>query len=150
MGSCNRLRRIYDRMRSRCYNPAASKYEYYGGKGITICEEWRQSFQAFEAWALAHGYADTLTIDRKDGNGPYSPSNCRWATWKEQGRNRSNNHLLTYDGQTMPIAEFAERYGIPEKALYKRIERGWGAERALTTPVRPHKRRKEERRERIA
>lgn len=150
MSSGYRLRRIYDRMKSRCYNPAANNFGYYGGKGITVCDEWLQSFQAFEAWALSHGYSDTLTIDRKDGNGPYCPSNCRWATWKEQGRNRSNNHLLTYGGETMPVVAFAERFGIPEKTLFKRLERGWDTTRALTTPVRPHKTRRKERRKMVA
>lgn len=82
----SRIYRTYKNMKSRCYNPHVKCYEYYGGKGITICDDWLQDPQKFINWAISHGYNDNLTIERKDSNKGYSPDNCEFITQSEQAR----------------------------------------------------------------
>lgn len=86
-----RLYTIWDNMKQRCGNSNRKEFKNYGGRGITVCDEWKNSFQAFYEWSIANGYADDLTIDREDVNGNYEPSNCRWVTLQEQQKNRRNN-----------------------------------------------------------
>jgi hypothetical protein len=86
-----RLYNIWLHVKDRCLNPNCDSYHNYGGRGITVCEEWRNSYQTFREWALQNGYSDELTIDRLNVNGNYEPSNCRWLTRKEQNTNKRTN-----------------------------------------------------------
>ena len=132
-----RLYRIWQSMKARCNIKTIPAYENYGGRGITVCQEWENDFQVFYDWAMANGYADNLSIDRKDVNGNYEPSNCKWATRKEQQNNRRNNHLLTYNGVTKTASEWAESVGISADTILRRVKDGWNVERAITTkPIR--------------
>ena len=121
-------------MKTRCGNPKHHEYHNYGGKGISVCDEWKGSFQAFREWAIESGYADGLTIDRSDNEKNYCPENCRWATYKQQANNKTQNHLVTYNGKTQSIAQWAEELGINRVTLQARINRyGWDIEKAMTT-----------------
>ena len=134
----NRLYRIWANKKSRCYNPKASRYEHYGGKGITVCTEWRDNFQAFHDWAISHGYRDDLSIDRIDVNGNYEPGNCRWATAKKQSNNLSVNRKITFNKVTKTLSEWAAITGIDRRTIAARLDlQGWTVEQALT--VQPGK-----------
>ena len=131
--SNERLYRTYKHMMNRCNNANVDGYELYGGRGISVCDEW-QEFIPFKEWALNNGYNDNLTLDRIDCNGNYEPANCRWITIKEQQCNKRNNHLVTYKGITKTISQWAEKKGMQYNTLYARLTRyGWSIERALET-----------------
>ena len=133
-GMCNtRLYQIWNGMKQRCQNPNTISYKCYGGKGISVCEGWNNSFKAFYDWAIANGYSEDLTIDRIDNDGNYEPANCRWATNKEQQNHTSYTRLYTYNGETLSIMQWAEKTGIHPNMLYKRLSRGWSIEKALKT-----------------
>ena len=126
-----RLHRIWANMKTRCGNPNRRDYKHYGQRGIEICRDWCD-FLTFYEWAVNNGYKDGLTLDRIDANGNYEPSNCRWATAKEQCNNRTNNHLITYNGETKTISQWAEERNINHDTLYSRINRAhWDIGRAL-------------------
>ena len=129
-----RIYKIWKSMMNRCYDVNNKNYNIYGGRGITVCEEWH-SIENFVEWAFSNGYNDNLTIDRIDGNGGYCPINCRWADKITQNNNTSRNHLLTYNDQTMTIAEWARYTGLTYSCLNTRIQRGWNVEDALFTPT---------------
>jgi hypothetical protein len=125
-------------MNSRCYNTNFVRYSGYGGRGIVICDEWRGNYQAFRSWAMAHGYADNLTIERKDNDGPYSADNCTWIPLVKQSWNKRNSRRLTIFGETKIVAEWAEdpRSKVTQHDLCRRIDKlKWTPERALTEPL---------------
>lgn len=139
--SGSRLYSIWRNMHTRCENPHSPHYDCYGGRGITVCEEW-YDLATFMQWAERTGYQEGLSIDRIDVNEGYNPVNCRWVTMREQQRNRRNNIKITYHGVTRCLSDWAVTLGINVVTLWHRIFRdGWDIERAFTTPVQIHHKR---------
>lgn len=130
-----RLYRIWGNIISRCTNENTPNYKKYGARGISICDEWRNSFIAF-AKSVGEPPTPSHSIDRIDGYGNYEPGNVRWATPIEQGRNRRNVVEVEYCGQKMCLAEAAEVSGINYSALIRRVRSGWPIEKALLAPAR--------------
>ena len=128
--------KIWMQMRHRCYNSRVPSFRLYGGRGITICDRWRHSYENFVAdmGEPPPGHS----IDRIDNNGNYEPGNCRWATNAQQQLNRSNNRRITFQGETLTLTEWARRLGGSTMMLSLRLKRGWSTERALTTPIEKH------------
>jgi hypothetical protein len=134
------LYRIWTLIIQRCRNPNNPAYPRYGGRGITICDQWRESFEEF-ASSIGDRPSPTHSIDRINNDGNYEPGNVRWATKEEQGNNSRKNHLLAFQGVTRTISQWEKETGIPQKRILARIaQQGWSVERALTTPPRPIKR----------
>lgn len=121
--SNKRLRKIWESMKERCYYTKHKYYSDYGGRGISICDEW-MDYICFAKWAFRNGYSDNLTIDRIDVNGNYEPSNCRWIPMKEQHSNKRNNHFVIVDGEKMTLAQCSEKYGIPKSTVRYRANKG--------------------------
>ena len=119
--SKERLYRIWIGMKTRCCNPNSNNWKSYGGKGITICDEWINDYDAFCSWSMDHGYNDNLSIDRIDNSKGYCPSNCRWVTELDQRHNQTNNKWITYNGQTKLVSEWAREYGINVGVVLNRI-----------------------------
>lgn len=120
-----RLFNVWRNMIRRCYDPENDRYYTYGAKGITVCDEWKNDFKCFAKWAVDNGWKVGLSIERKDINQGYSPSNCTFITMKEQARNKSTNVLLTLNGKTKCVAEWSEIIGLDAKVIYARISRGY-------------------------
>ncbi len=119
-----RLLSIWENMKKRCYYKNLPSYQYYGARGIQVCDDWRKNFNLFYDWALSHGYDATKTLDRIDNNKDYSPENCRWVTPKQQARNKRNNTLIeSRDGIVKTQAEWSEIYNIPADIIYRRRKR---------------------------
>lgn len=136
--SKNRLHVIWTLMKGRCHNQNNKQYGDYGGRGITVCDEWRKSYESFSMWAKSNGYNDYLQIDRRDNNGIYSPDNCRWVDGKTNCRNTRRNKLISAFGEVKCLTEWVEdsRCNISNATLNNRINVGWIPEVAITKPVR--------------
>jgi hypothetical protein len=119
-------------MVSRCYVPTTHGYERYGGAGITVCAEWRHSFEAFIA-DMGQPPSELHTVDRENGRLGYFKKNCRWATRFQQQNNLRSNVRYTHDGQTLTLPEWSRRQGIGVSTLAQRLRSGWEVGRALTT-----------------
>ncbi len=122
-------------IRRRCHHATSRGFHLYGGRGITVCDTWRHDFAAFLR-DMGPRPSRQHSIERIDNNGPYSPENCKWATREEQGRNKRNNHLVTWDGRTQTLIEWANELGLTIYTLWRRLHR-WPLERAMTEPLNP-------------
>lgn len=128
-----RIYRIWKGMLTRCYNTNHHTYANYGKRGIAVCDEWKDNFQAFYDWSMENGYTNDLSIDRIDYNKGYTPDNCRWTTTTEQANNTRKNHYITYDGKTQTMAEWAKELGIPYTLLRDRVcKLGWSIDEVIS------------------
>lgn len=145
--SKSRLYSVWKGMRRRCNDCNDSHYMNYGGKGIKVCQEWDNSYEAFRDWALENGYETNAlrgecTIDRIYCNKGYEPNNCRLATIQTQENNKTTNRYLSYNGETLTMAQWAKELNIKYQTLVARIERGWSVEDALTIQTTSHRRKR--------
>lgn len=141
-----RLNSILRHMRQRCKNPNNDAFKNYGAKGIKVCKEWDENYLNFYEWALQNGYQDDLTIDRVDSSRDYEPGNCEWVTREEncrrahKGKLDNQSRMITFNGKTQSMTQWAAELGIKFKTLEARINwKKWPIERALTEPVRAKK-----------
>ena len=116
-----KIQSAWSHIKQRCLNPKSKEYRNYGGRGIGICEEWKNSVAAFAKWAYANGYQEDLTIDRIDNNGDYTPENCRWVSMEVQENNKRNNHYYSWNGESITLSQIAKRNGISRDRLYYRL-----------------------------
>lgn len=145
-GSCRYIRRddslrneplytVWREMIRRCTNPNAFYYHLYGGRGINVCAEWRESLNVFKKWAIENGYPKGLSIDRRNNNLGYSPDNCRWATAEVQMNNTRSNIFLEFNGRRLTISQWARETGLTKSALLNRFRSGWSISDCLTIPL---------------
>lgn len=129
----NPLYRMLKGMISRCYNEKDKRYKNYGGRNITICEDWLDDPYNFINWALKNGYKDKFSIERKDVNGNYCPENCCFIPIREQARNKTSNRRIEYNGEVRSLVEWCEMFDLSYKAVHYRITKGWDLEKAFKT-----------------
>ena len=139
-GTYDRLYGIWCNIKSRCYYVNNNRYANYGGRGIVMCEEWKNSYEVFRDWAMSNGYQKDAkrgkcTIERIDVDGNYCPENCTWKTTKEQENNKTTNHFIEYQGEIHTVSEWASILSISYNTLLNRINHGWSVERAFTETV---------------
>jgi hypothetical protein len=138
--SGSRIHNIWMGMKFRCYNTSGMNYKDYGGRGIEMCEEWKEEFTSFYEWSIENGYNDDLTIDRKNNDLGYTPSNCHWTDRKKQANNQRKNHYIKYMGEVKTLAEWCEQLNLNYSTIKRRIYRGWDVEKAFSTPIKGGKR----------
>lgn len=136
-GKCNtRLYRRWKHMKDRCYNKNYKRYSDYGGRGIVVCDEWRNDFQAFYDWAINNGYKENLSIDRIDNNKGYSPDNCQWVDVATQNRNTRRTINFTYQGETHCLKDWCEILNLKYTTVKQRVTQyHWPIEKALGLEV---------------
>jgi hypothetical protein len=136
-----RLYHIWGGMKCRCSCPTNKDYPNYGGRGIGVCEEWKNDFSAFMKWAFENGYTDELTLDRIDTNGNYCPENCRWVTNLVQQNNKRTSHYIEHNGEKHTIAEWARMLGLRRDTLRQRVLAGWPLDKILSSNKRKYTRK---------
>lgn len=126
-----RIHKIFRKMTERCYSKNYPEKHLYSERGITICDEWKDNFNAFYEWSMQNGYQDNLSIDRIDNNLGYSPQNCRWADKYQQANNKRNNVVIEHNGMTKTLAEWAKYLGLTYATLQNRRRKGKSIEEIL-------------------
>lgn len=126
-----RIYQIYSDIKQRCYNKNNSNYKRYGGRGIKLSNEW-DTFDKFELWAMNNGYKDTLTIERIDVNGDYSPSNCTWIHISKQAFNTRRNFYVEYEGKQIRLKTLCDDLNLNYNRIFSRLYRGWTIEEAIS------------------
>lgn len=116
-----RIRNVFYNMKDRCYDKRNKSYKNYGGRGITVCDEWLNSVDSFVEWSLKNGYNENLEIDRIDNDKGYSPENCRWATREEQANNKRTVLKIEYQGKTQGLRKWCRELGLPYRKTHKRL-----------------------------
>lgn len=135
-----RLLREWDAMKRRCYNKNYHRYADHGGRGITVCDEWKNDSEAFCKWALENGYQDGLELERVDNDGNYCPENCKWATKREQANNKRSSIRVTIGGREQTLKQWCDEMNVDYKMVWQRVKKlGWDAHTALVTPKYSHK-----------
>lgn len=129
--SHTKLYGILEGIKERCLNKNSKAYKHYGGRGISVCNDWLK-FENFRDWAFKNGYEEGLTIDRIDNNKGYIPENCRWTTIKEQANNKRNNILFFYNGKNQTASQLAKELNVSPFLLYVRKRRGWSVDKILS------------------
>jgi hypothetical protein len=132
--SYSKLFNVYSHMKQRCYNSRSKDYKHWGGRGIIVCDEWKNDFMNFYNWAINNGYQENLTIDRINNDGNYEPCNCRWATKKEQNSNKRNNLIFKFNDKNLSLMQICEELNI--KTYYRLVKARivflhWSLEKAL-------------------
>ena len=133
-GKYDPLYNAWHGMRSRCNRESDPHFQWYGERGIMVCSEWQNDFIAFRDWALVHGYAAGLTLDRENVDCGYSRKIVVWVTWEVQASNKTNTHYLEFDGEKRSIGEWSRITGLGYQTIWTRIQYGWSAAKALTKP----------------
>ncbi len=133
--SNTRIYGCWKNMKSRCYSANNKRYKNYGGRNISVCDKWVHNFDEFYKWALLNGYNDTLTIERIDVNGNYSPQNCKWIPFYEQQLNTTRSRYVTYKEQTHTLAEWARIFDMPPHIVCGRLTKGWTMEEVEKVPI---------------
>ncbi|MGG0718677.1 hypothetical protein ABE096_13930 [Robertmurraya massiliosenegalensis] len=127
---------VWAGMKRRCYNPQTKHYTDYGGRGIKMCHEWKESYNVFKKWALANGYKEGLSIERIDVNKHYCPENCKWIPLSEQNSNKRTSIRIEYKGRKYSIKELSEMTGIKIKTIRDRYYRGLPIEKIISPIIR--------------
>lgn len=136
VNSQTNLYHVWSSMKDRCRNKNNKYYERYGGRGISICEQWKEDFEEFKKWSYENGYTEGLSIDRRDNDGNYTPDNCRWVDQTTQNRNKSNVVWIELEGEVKRLIEWAEELDIKPSILHDRMRAGWEAKDVLNPNIR--------------
>lgn len=130
------LHNVWNGMKTRCYNRNHKYFHRYGGRGISVCDAWRDNFLDFYNWCVDHGYKNGMTVDRIDNDGDYKPSNCRLVDYVEQANNRSNTIYVIHNGKSYTISDICKLTGLKRRTVYERIKKGLPFEEITNTELK--------------